>query len=682
MKQLQTRLVLLAAISLALSVLLLSWLALYHFEEELPPEMARTISAVSYSTSDVLEKAYKYGVPFEQMVGVDEFLGAVRKDNPSIAYMLITDKQGKVLYQNGYTTLRNKDELPPVFNAGSSTTETTKTNSFFNTSVPLVFQDQRIGSLHLGQESVIVEQKLQEIFYDVITVLVVAGLIAMELMRFVLTFTIAAPTDSTRDFLTRAGNGDFSHYLPHDHLAGISQLNARFNDVVSNLNQRYHSLRKQAEGIGGSLNDRVRQRLAQYHFHAEGEHKTLSTSALNYIRWPFFLLIFADSLSLSFFPVFVGKFYTPEMGISKNIAIGLPISIFMFTWALSMPWAGMWSDRVGHRKAFSVGAAITTLGLLLTAFSQTLFDLVLWRSLTALGYGLVFITAQSYVTSNTPPAQRTRGMAIFLSSFFAGSLSGSAIGGILADRLGDSWTILLSAILSAVSAMFVLRFLNSTPDQQITSKKKIQLLDFKLLLKNKKFVAITFLAAVPAKIALTGFLYYLVPLYLKILGSNQSTTGRMMMAYGLAIIILSPFIAKLADKVGQLRWFVSVGGYGSALAMFVIYFFDNTVGLLISISLLGISHAIGVSPQLALINDFCKDVVQEVGSGTVTGIFRLIERIGNVLGPILAGVLISFFGFKEAFMGIGLLCLSCITCFTIIFYWFNHPQSRALSAPG
>jgi predicted MFS family arabinose efflux permease len=207
-------------------------------------------------------------------------------------------------------------------------------------------------------------------------------------------------------------------------------------------------------------------------------------------------------------------------------------------------------------------------------------------------------------------------------------------------------------------------------------------LDFKLLLKNKKFVAITFLAAVPAKIALTGFLYYLVPLYLKILGSNQSTTGRMMMAYGLAIIILSPFIAKLADKVGQLRWFVSVGGYGSALAMFVIYFFDNTVGLLISISLLGISHAIGVSPQLALINDFCKDVVQEVGSGTVTGIFRLIERIGNVLGPILAGVLISFFGFKEAFMGIGLLCLSCITCFTIIFYWFNHPQSRALSAPG
>ncbi|MDC8758305.1 MFS transporter [Janthinobacterium fluminis] len=675
MKQLQMRLVLLATLGLLLSALLLSWLTLRDFERDLPPEMARTVAAVSYSSSEVLGLAYQYGVPFKEMVGVDEFLDAVRKDNPSIAYMLVTDLQGKVLYQSGYADLPEKKQLQRLFNAAGTSMQTTTRAGYFNTDVPLVFQRQRLGSLHLGQRSALVEQKLQEISYDVITVLVVAVLIALELMRFVLTFTVAAPADVTRAFLSRVRQGDFSHYLPHDRLAGIGQLSAPFNAIVAELNRRFQALCHLP--ADAAFKARLQQRLAPFQFHAAGQRPSLLTAAVDYIRWPFFLLIFADSLSLSFFPFFVDQFYSAEMGISKNLVIGLPISLFMLTWALSMPWAGMWCDRVGHRTAFIVGAGITTLGLALTACAQTLYDLLLWRSLTALGYGLVFITAQSYISNNTPPAQRTKGMAIFLSSFFAGSLSGSAIGGILADRLGYHWTILLSALLSLISAIFVFRFLHKHLSLLGAPKKRLSFHDFKLLLKNKKFSAITFLAAIPAKIALTGFLYYAVPLYLKLLGNNQSTTGRIMMAYGLAIIILSPLVAKLADKIGQLRWFVTIGGYGAATAMVIIYLFDNTFGLLLSISLLGIAHAIGVSPQLALVNDFCKDVVQEVGVGTATGIFRLIERIGNVLGPIVAGLLISHFNFKGAFLGIGILCFICVSCFTAIFFWYERPPSPA-----
>lgn len=675
MKSLQLRLVLLATICLILSSLFLSRQALQHFEQDFPPEMARTVLATSYATQQVFNKAVEHGVPFEEMVGVDAFLANTLKDNPSIAYMVITNRDGKILYKSGVTPLQNNEQWQKSLAANETTVLTAKVDHYFDTHVPLVFQNQQMGSLHLGQHEALIEKKMQEINFDVVTVLVVASLIAMELLRFVLTFSVSAPIDATQEFLARIKRGDFSHYLPYDKLAGIGQLSAQFNAIVASINKRVHTLQEAGKDT------HVTDKLAGYVFHRSGERPTLFTSTVDYIRWPFFLLIFADSLSLSFFPIFIGEFYEPEMGISKNLVIGLPISIFMFTWALSMPWAGTWSDRVGHRKAFLVGASITTLGLILTAFAQTLYDLLLWRSLTALGYGLVFITAQSYVTSNTPAAQRTKGMAIFLSSFFAGSLAGSAIGGILSDRLGYAETILLSGVLSAISALFVLRFLRRNPNQEQTAvRKKLSWKDFSLLLGNKKFVTITFLAAVPAKIALTGFLYYSAPLYLKMLGNNQSTTGRVMMAYGLAIILLSPFIAKLADKFGRLRWFVSLGGFGAAFAMFIIYFFDSTIGLLISISLLGIAHAIGVSPQLALVNDFCKDVVQEVGSGTATGIFRLIERIGNVLGPIIAGLLIAQFDFKGAFLGIGILCLLCISAFTILFYWFDRATPPKLAS--
>lgn len=678
MKHLQTHLVALVAILLVLSALLLSGLALRHFEEELPPEMARTVAVVSRSASAVLEKAYVNGVPFEQMVGVEEFLAAVRRDNPSIAYMAIADLGGSVLYQSGYTAAEAAPALRQVVAAVPGIQATSQAGEYFNTSVPLVFRNVRVATLHLGQPVSFVEQTLREVSYDVITVLVVACLIALELMRFVLTFVIATPVEVARAFLARVRQGDFSCYLPFDQLGGIFQLSARFNQIVAAINQRYRALENLAAGGGEAALAQVRQRLAHYRFHAPGQHTVLHAAALDHIRWPFFLLVFADSLSLSFFPMFVGQFYTPGMGISRTLAIGLPISIFMFTWALSMPWAGMWSDRIGHRKAFAVGAVITTAGLALTACAQSLYDLLLWRSLTALGYGLVFITAQGYVTNNTPPDQRTRGMAVFLSSFFAGSLSGSAIGGILADRLGHSPTIMLSALLSAAAAWFVLRFLRSA--QTAAARKALGWKDFSLLLRNRKFAAITFLAAVPAKIALTGFLYYSAPLYLKFLGNNQSTTGRVMMAYGLAIILLSPSVARLADRIGQLRWFVSLGGFASAASMFVIYAFDSTAGTLASITLLGMAHAIGVSPQLSLINDFCKEVMQEVGAGTATGIFRLIERFGNVLGPVIAGLLIAQFGFKGAFLGIGVLTLVCASTLTIMFVRFERTRLRNASA--
>jgi predicted MFS family arabinose efflux permease/HAMP domain-containing protein len=677
MKKLQFCLVVLVTVMLALSALLLSWFALRHFREDLPPQMAHTVTAVSQSAAGVMEKAYEYGVPLEKMVGAEEFLAAVRKDNPDIAYILVSDAHDRVLFQSGYSDLADRPNLE--LDRRTSTEVVTETiGEYFNTSVPLVFKHQWVGTLHLGQPSVLVRHKLQDVSWDVVTVLVVAGLIALELLRFVLTFVIATPAAVTADFLARVRQGDFSVYLPDDHLGGIGQLSSRLNAIVARINERYRTLQADTLDAAADLRDRIATRLSGFRFHAEGERTTLFAAALDHIRWPFFLLIFADSLSLSFFPVFVGQFYSPSFGMSKSVVVGMPISIFMFTWALSMPWAGSLSDRVGPRKAFIIGAAITTVGLVLTANAQSLWDLLAWRSLTAVGYGLVFITSQSYVTNNTPPLQRTRGMAVFLSSFFAGSLAGSAIGGILSDRLGYQVTILISGLLSAAAALFVLRFLRTNPNQGAL-KKKLAVRDFKLLLKNKKFVGITFLAAVPAKIALTGFLYYSVPLYLKLLGNNQSTTGRIMMAYGLAIIALSPFVAKLADRVGKLGWFISVGGYSSALAMFIVYYFDSTAALLVSVTLLGIAHSIGVSPQMPLINDLCRDVVQEVGAGTVTGIFRLIERLGNVLGPIVSGLLISQFGFDGAFLGIGLLCFVCITCFSMMFHWFGRTGARSAS---
>ncbi len=681
MNKLQNRLILLSTSLVAGAAIMLSWFALGHFERELPPTMAKTVAVVGQSTAKVIESAYAAGVPPESLVGANDYLDTVRKDNPGLDYLAIASPQGTTLHRSDNQNA-NRPPLPINWAApDQSLVSTQRLGTYFDTTTPLRAEGQVVATLHLGQRASIVESKVKELSYDVLTVLIVATLIAMELLRFVLAVSVQGPSSLLHDFLHRARQGDFRHYLPLGNAVGVGRLNAPLNHWQNLINERAHQIwqRLRARGEAGA-DDKI-PAIAGFQFHAPQASVILRDSAIDYVRWPFFLLIFSESLSLSFFPLYVEQFFSPEWGVPRELVIGLPISIFMFVWALSMPWAGLWGDRVGHRRAFMVGAIITCAGLLLTAATQTIFDLVLWRCMTAFGYGLVFVTAQSYIANNTPPSQRTKGMAIFLASFFAGSLSGAAIGGILSDRIGYPLTFVTSALLSAGTALFAARFLHSAPPSAQNAKRKLGSADFKALLRNPKFVVITFLAAIPAKIALTGFLYYSAPLYLKFLGNNQSATGRAMMAYGLVIVGMSPSIARLADRFGHQRWFVAVGGYVAAASMFLIHFRDDAVGVALAITFLGIAHSIGVSPQLALVSEFCQDVVKEVGLGTATGIFRLIERLGNVLGPMIAGILIAKFGFKGAFYGIGILCLVCATLFSAYFQMSAYKERHRTAGP-
>jgi MFS family permease len=411
-------------------------------------------------------------------------------------------------------------------------------------------------------------------------------------------------------------------------------------------------------------------------FDIQDEHRALRINSVENIRWPFFLLIFSESLSLAFFPNFVAEFYDPYYGLPRNVVIGIPITVFMLVWAIAMPFAGTWCDRVGYRKAFGVGAATTTVGLILTAFSTSIWDLLLWRSITAVGYGIVYVTTQAYITTYIPPAERTRGQAMFLASFFAGSLSGAAIGGILVDRLGFQMTFLFSAGLSAITAAYVARFLGGEISSQTTTSKHLTLSDFKLLLQHKEFAAITFFSAVPAKVALAGFLYYSVPLYLKGLGYNQSVTGRVMMAYGLAIILVSPIVAQLADRMKNRSRFLMLGGLIAALAMAIPLFVEDMTGAALAVVGLGIAHAIGVSPQMALIIDRCGETVQQVGQAKSVGIFRLVERIGTITGPILLGVMIALTDFMGTFVILAVFTFATTTIFTLLLLWFDHGAGK------
>lgn len=598
--RLNLRLVLLVFAVLLGSSLFMSALTYQQFAESIEPAINKKSDAIAKTVESEIVRALGYGIPLDAINGLEEYFDPIVDANPEIY---------------GIRLQRGKSRVDSAeFEEAANQPEA------IQKSYPVVYDGKTVAQISLLVDGEYAQKKSLELLLDLLTVIVVSVIIAFELVVFIVGFNISYR---------------------------IQQIMASIKAFVDQ--QRIRLIQDSSKDELGFLTRQLNRRM--HEISARGNKPIESGSAtglqpVNFIRWPFFLLVFSESLSLSFFPIFVGQFYSPDWGVSREFVVGLPISIFMFIWALSLPVGGVWSDTVGRRRAFIFGSLLTAIGLILTAFTYTLIDLLVWRSITAIGYGIVFITVQGFVTDNTDQSNRNRGMATFVATFFAGSLSGTAIGGILADHISMPIIFLLSAILSLGSALFVARFIAGGGGN---IRPKLSLATIKEVCTDRSFLMVTLFSAIPSKIALTGFLYFSAPLFISSLDATKSTGGRVIMLYGLFIICLSSLIAQYADRFKSRLPLILFGGTLGALAIAIPAAMPSLVGLMISIALLGMAHAIAVPSQLTFITETNQTLCARLGLGQVVGIFRLMERVGNILGPIIFGLFISLFGITQAY---------------------------------
>ncbi|MDZ4769559.1 MAG: MFS transporter [Chloroflexota bacterium] len=125
----------------------------------------------------------------------------------------------------------------------------------------------------------------------------------------------------------------------------------------------------------------------------------------------------------------------------SNTQIGLAISAYQFTSALSQPFAGWLADRTGGRWLGSGGVAWTVgwqvIGLLLAAATREYLLLVIPLVLSALGSGAFHPVGAMHASDKT----RTSDLALF---FFMGQFGGGlgpALTGILLDSAATRFSI-------------------------------------------------------------------------------------------------------------------------------------------------------------------------------------------------------------------------------------------------
>ena len=664
------RLLVLAALVLIPPVLVVSYFAVTSFESGIEPELEGKARTVAENLSVQFNKALVGGIPIDKLVGVEDFLAPILKGNQEFVYLALYDVQGKRLFSVGSVS----DELDKslvdagILVAGGAV----KAGGALDYSVPVHTKETTAGTLHVGVESDYIARSFRSILLDVGVLTIVSFLIASEILLYVVAVNVSGPLGQIGRLLRRYSKGDFSEVASVSGLDEVGRFTKHLNRTVRIVDELYRKLVAYVEEVrlghfdGQAISDAyaVEDRVKfLYRFSGKGSPQfKIEHHALD-IRLALFLFTFAEELTRSFFPLYSMSLPNSLSWLSTEMTMALPIAVFMAMVAIFSPWSGAIAQRLGSRNVFHMGLLPSILGFVLCGVAQDSVHLLVGRLACGLGYAMTTMACQVYITSTVREESRTQSLGVFVGAVLTASVCGSGLGGILAEWIGFRGVFWVSTVVVAVSGILAGRLPDQSPFSQ--SFRFLPISERLGLLKNWRFSVLVLFAAIPSKIAVTGVTFFLAPLYLWTLGYGYAEIAQMVMLYAILVVILSPMVARLADRTGWRLGLVVTGGLIGSIGLLAPAFGGGALPVVISLVCLGIGNGLAASPQLALIPDLCWIECRSLGQSAVLAEVRRLERIGSTLGPILAAVLVPFLGYGLAIAGLGagLVVMSAVFLF-------------------
>ena len=423
-----------------------------------------------------------------------------------------------------------------------------------------------------------------------------------------------------------------------------------------------------------------------------------SSYAAQALRAAGFIFFLGYDMGISFIPLLARKLYQPFWGLSEEIVIGLPISAEMVSAGIALLVSGTFSQRHGWHTTYLLGIASAAAGLLLGGLATNLPMLIAARIIAGFGFGLVLMASQLGTLGS---AKAGAGLAGVFAGIFSGSICGSAAGAMIAEHMSFEAALLTGAVIILFAARAVL-FGRATPASDTNAAVALgtnaalasgtnaasttvsaagsgaaklaaasPFTGSSGLLKDPRMHLILLLAGIPAAICLTGFLHYMLPLLLNAEHVEQADIGRIFMLYGLCFITAGPLIGRWIDRTADKAVFLMLMGLLSGVALLL----GTGKGVFMAafaVVALGLAQCIAAPATMLCV--LALTSAQRLGKEKTASIYRSMERIGQVAGPMLFGGAIVALGSQQALtlMGAGI----CIAALVFMAAWrFSSPKN-------
>jgi MFS family permease len=347
---------------------------------------------------------------------------------------------------------------------------------------------------------------------------------------------------------------------------------------------------------------------------------------------PIFIIVAVDVLGFTLVLPLL-PYYAEHFGATP-LTVGLIVSSFAICQLIAGPILGRISDRIGRKPVLMFSQMGTLIGFLVLGFAGSIWMIFLARIIDGLTAGNLSI-AQAYISDVTKPEERTKSFAVIGIAFGLGFLVGPALSGFL-SRYGLHWPAFAAAILSATSILctwFLLPVTSTQPHPGPRPGRMEQLTQFFTRPVSRRPLIEFLCFGLAFSTLISGMALYLE----RQLGFDAEHTGYVYAFSGLVGgIVQGGLIGRLVKRLGEpklaLIGFVSMAvGYGLLGAV------NGVPFLLILIVISGFGSAV-VRPSLTTL------ITHAVGAheqGAALGVSQSLTSISQIVGPIIAGLLIE-----------------------------------------
>ncbi len=358
-----------------------------------------------------------------------------------------------------------------------------------------------------------------------------------------------------------------------------------------------------------------------------------------------FIAMLGMSLVIPFLPLFVR-----ELGISDvNETAKWSGFVFSGPFVLSfffVPFWGYLGDKYG-RKLIVVRAIFgLALAQLFVGFSQNVYHLLAARLIQGAISG--FLPASLALISTTTPKEKTGyALGILQSATSAGTVLGPFFGGTLADTIGIRPIFYLVAGLCALSGLLVMLLVKENKITQDSQNKFSVKHNFQFILEYKQ-LKILLLLIVIAQTGI-GFIQPMFALYVETLSIDKNylatTAGVLYGVMGIFTVIAAPFWGKLSEKF-QPRKLLMIAAIIGSLCYALHFFLHHPIPVIIVRAFLGLALG-GILPVIYTLVSHNTPLEQR---GGILGFASSSQILGNLLGPILSGLIALQYGVRLGFL--------------------------------
>jgi MFS transporter, DHA1 family, multidrug resistance protein len=326
---------------------------------------------------------------------------------------------------------------------------------------------------------------------------------------------------------------------------------------------------------------------------------------------------------------------------------------------LKLP-AGALSDMFGRRRLLIAGAFVFASLPFTYLVASTLVVLILLRFVHGSATAIFGPVASASLSDIAPPSKR----GTWLSTYSTAQGTGQALGPIVAGYLIAAGRFDLAFIASGLIGLGAPMIVAGWPSARPRSTNRAPWQQFKqgIAEVGRDPLVLVTSGAHAAQFVLNGMLNAFLPLYgREVLGLTVTELGWLFGLQTVTTLAVRPAIGFVSDRVG--RRLVIVTGLSVCSGAFLLISVTND---LTTIAAAILTYAAGVATTTAATSAYITDITRRARYGAAHGVFGTIYDIGDALGPIAAGVLVTMVGYARMFQVMAALGLTMAIVFAVV----------------